>query len=59
VPAIWTAILIFAFCRTVLDCGRREAIRRTVVHQAIIWSMTLVIFALAVQLWPRVEAALR
>ena len=56
VPAIWTALIIFAFCRVVLACGRREAILRTLLHQAIIWSVMFVLFALAVQLWPRLQA---
>jgi hypothetical protein len=56
IPAIWTAVLVFAFCRIVLDCGPRDALRRTVLHQAVIWSVTLLLIAYAVQLWPRVLA---
>jgi hypothetical protein len=56
VPAIWTAMLVFVFCRVVLDCDRREAIRRTAIHQAVVWTVTLLLFAYAVQLWPRVLA---
>lgn len=59
VPAVWTALMVFAFCRVVLECDRRDATRRTLLHQGIIWSVTLGIFAFAVQLWPRIEAWLR
>ena len=58
-PAAWTALLVFAFCRGVLECGRREAFFRLVLHQSIIWSVAIVLFALAVQLVPRLEAVLR
>jgi hypothetical protein len=56
IPAIWTAVLVFVFCRVVLDCDSREALQRTALHQAIIWTVTVLLIAYAVQLWPRVLA---
>ena len=47
-------VLLHAFCRTVLDCTPRAAIRRTIAHQAIVWGIGLLLASLAVQLWPRV-----
>jgi len=54
VPFAWTLVLLHAFCRTVLDCTSRAAVRRTIAHQAIVWGIGLLIASLAVQLWPRV-----
>jgi hypothetical protein len=53
VPFAWTLILLHAFCRIVLQCTQRAAIRRTIAHQAIVWGIGLLLASLAVQLWPR------
>jgi hypothetical protein len=54
VPACWSAVLIYRFCREVLADAHRAAIVRTCAHQAIIWTSFVVIGGAAVGLWPRV-----
>jgi len=58
VPAVWTAIVIFAFCRQVLELDVRRAAIRTLVHQALIYAVVVSYFAWAVQLQPRILAFL-
>jgi hypothetical protein len=53
-PAMWTALLIYRFCREALGDSHRAAIVRTLWHQAIIWTSVLVIGGAAVGLWPRI-----
>lgn len=53
VPAIWTPLLLAAFCRRVLGLSPSDARRRTAVHQAMTWG-AIVIFAIAtIQPWAR------
>lgn len=53
IPAIWTPVLVLAFCRTVLGCPAPEARRRMMVHQALAWG-AIVAFAIAtIQPWAR------
>ena len=56
IPMAWTPILVFSFCRAVLNDARPAALRRTVVHQAAIWGIFFVAWSNAVQFWPRVIA---
>lgn len=58
VPLVWTAIIVFAFCRTVLNSSPRGALRRTLLHQGIIWTFTIAYVVMAVQAWPRFLKAL-
>ena len=58
VPAVWTAAVIFAFCRQVLQLDRKQAAVRTVLHQALTLLMIVLYFGWAVQLWPRVLASM-
>jgi hypothetical protein len=53
VPIAWTAVIVFAFCRTVLHDEPRVAVIRTLFHQSLIWTFTAVYIAVVVQLWPR------
>jgi hypothetical protein len=53
---IWTAVLVVAFCRHVLDDDRRAAWRRMAVQQLALLAIAFVLFAQAVQLWPRIIA---
>jgi hypothetical protein len=53
-PAVWTAVLIYRFCRERLNDGHRAAVVRVAAHQAIVWTAFVVIGGAAVGLWPRV-----
>jgi hypothetical protein len=53
VPLVWTAVILFAFCRTVLGDEPRQAAIRTLLHQLLIWTVAGVYIAVVVQLWPR------
>jgi hypothetical protein len=54
VPAGWTGVLIYRFCRDVLGDSHRSALVRLCIHQAIVWAAFLFIGGAAVGLWPRV-----
>ena len=54
--ALWTAWIIRAFCLEVLRTSNRGAVVRTLAHQALIWTVTGVYIAVAIQAWPRVLA---
>jgi hypothetical protein len=41
VPAAWTAAIVAAFCRTVLNTSVRGARWRAAGHQAIVWAIAL------------------
>jgi hypothetical protein len=56
VIAVWTASLIRAFCLKVLRTSPHDAVIRTLLHQALIWTVTGVYIAVAVQVWPRLLA---
>jgi hypothetical protein len=59
VPAVWTPILIAAFCRRALGCSAREARRRTLLHQALTW-LVIAAFALAMTTpWARMEGGIQ
>lgn len=53
IPAMWTARIMFVFCRVVLQITREQARRRLLVHQMFIWSFTVVYIFVAAALWPR------
>lgn len=54
VPLACTARLVHAFHVQVLRCDRRSAFRRTLLHQGLTWAIGFMLFATAVQLWPRI-----
>jgi hypothetical protein len=53
VPVALTPIMISAFFREVLEMDPRHAIGRTAAHQAITWTLFLILFGTAVQIVPR------
>jgi hypothetical protein len=56
VIAVWTALIIRAFCLEILRTTPRGAVIRTLLHQALIWTVTGVYIAVAIQAWPRLIA---
>ena len=56
IPLIWTAVVVFSYCRQVLRLGVRQAIRRTVIHQSLTVLAIVAYVAWAIQLWPRLLA---
>lgn len=54
VPGTWTAVIVHGFCSGALGLPRRDAIRRTLAHQALIWGLAFFYVAWAVALWARV-----
>ena len=54
VPVTVTPLMLAAFFREVLAMNPRQAIARAAVHQAITWSLFLVLAGTAVQIWPRI-----
>jgi hypothetical protein len=56
VPLVWTAIVIRAFFREVLQLERRRAAMWTAIHQALTVLVIVLYVGWAVQLWPRVLA---
>jgi hypothetical protein len=59
-PIAWTIVITAAFGREVLGTGRRGAVVRAVAHQAIVWSLSLQVAALAAGSWGRlIQGALR
>jgi hypothetical protein len=58
VPFAWTAVIVFAFCREVLNDPPRLAVIRTLFHQSLIWTFTGVYIAVVVALWPRIIGTL-
>jgi hypothetical protein len=54
VPLTLTPLMLAAFFREVLGMNPRHAIARAAAHQAITWSLFVVLFGTAVQLWPRI-----
>ena len=56
VPAVWTTMILFAFCRTVLGCTPARARVLTVVHQAMTWTVFFAYVFLMTSVWPRIVA---
>ncbi len=53
IPAIWTAVIIYGFCRSVLNLAPRAALTRMLLHQSTTWGLAALYIAVAVQMWPR------
>ena len=53
VPAALTVRMIAAFFRQVMEMDLRDAVARTIVHQAITWTTLILLFAFAVAVPPR------
>lgn len=53
VPSVWTAYLVFAYCRVVLGETREVALRKATIHQSAMWIVGVSYFLWAVQGWPR------
>jgi hypothetical protein len=51
---LWTAVIVFAFSSTVLETTTRGAAVRTVVHQAMIWTVAFVYVLIETPLWQHV-----
>lgn len=51
VPAAWTAWVVAAFCRRVLNVDRTGARRRAAAHQAVVWAIALQYAALTTGGW--------
>jgi hypothetical protein len=56
-PAVVTPRIIAAYFREVLGMNRRSAAVRTVLHQAVTWGLLLIMFGMAVAIWPRILGA--
>lgn len=54
VPLIWTPVIVYGFCRSVLRRTKRAAVLSTVAHQVVTWTIGVAYFGWAVQLWPRI-----
>ena len=52
-PAAWTAVLVYGFCREVLGLAARPAAWRAALHHALTALVIVAYVAWAVQLWPR------
>jgi hypothetical protein len=53
IPAVWTTIILLAFCRTALGCTPGRARMMTAVHQAMTWTAFFAYVLLVSGLWPR------
>lgn len=53
-PAAWTAVLVYGFCREVLRLDARRAAWRAALHQALTTFAIVAYIAWAIQLWPRI-----
>jgi hypothetical protein len=56
IPAVWTTIIVDAFCRTALDCTPARARLLTAAHQAMTWTAFFAYVFLVSGFWPRVLA---
>jgi len=56
VPAVWTTVIISAFCRTVLGCPPARAHVLTAAHQAMTWTAFFTYVLLFSGLWARILA---
>jgi hypothetical protein len=59
VPAGWTAWIVAAFCRTVLNVDRTGARRRAAAHQVVVWGIALTYGALTTGGWFQIVNAAR
>jgi hypothetical protein len=58
IPALWTTIIVFAFCRTALGCTPARARVLTVAHQAMTWTVFTGYVFLVSGLWARLLAVI-
>ncbi len=56
IPAVWTTIIVSAFCRTALGCTPARARVLTVAHQAMTWTAFFTYVLLVSGLWGRILA---
>jgi hypothetical protein len=56
VPAVWTTVIVSAFCRTVLGCPPARAHVLTAAHQAMTWTAFFTYVLLLSGLWARILA---
>ena len=59
VPAGWTAVVLFSYCRVVLGLSARRAARRTAAHQGLTLLVIATYVGWAIQLWPRLLALIQ
>ena len=57
VPAAWTAVIVSAFCRTVLGTSRAGGGWRAAVHVAAIWAIGFELVALSAGGWFQIAGA--
>lgn len=57
-PALWTTLIVFAFCRDGLGCTPPRAWLFTLLHQAMTWTVFVGYAFLTSGIWGRVLAAL-
>ena len=53
IPAVWTTIIVSAFCRTALGCTPARAQMLTVAHQAMTWTAFFTYVFLTSGIWAR------
>jgi hypothetical protein len=53
VPLVWTAVILFAFCRTVLGLGRSGAWIAVLLYEGVVWSIAVVYVGVTTQTWAR------
>jgi hypothetical protein len=56
VPAVWTTIIVSAFCRAALGCTPARARMLTAAHQAMTWTAFFAYLSLVSGFWPRILA---
>jgi hypothetical protein len=56
IPAVWTWVILAAFCRTVLGCSLRLARQVTFTHQAMTWALFTAYVVMVSGIWARVLA---
>lgn len=59
VPAALTSRIVAAFDEAVLGSSRRSAVRRTMLHQGLMWAALVLYIAASIQLWPRAIGVFR
>lgn len=58
IPALWTALIVYGFCKGALGLTPKVALWRMVLHQLLIWTFAFIYVGWAVALWPRLFSAL-
>ena len=57
IPAVWTAVIVAAFCRHVLGTSRAGARWRAAVHFVVMWAIALELVALSAGGWFQITRA--